>query len=274
VNAIGPVTLTDSGSGFFTDTEGAGTGGNIKVQAARMTMDSGSTVSAASSGTGDAGTITINAGSEFLGSNNSSVTTAAAKASGGNITLLATDKIWLRDSTISASVFGGPDTRGGNIFIDPNFVILQNSSIIARAIQGAGGNIHLTANQALVTDPGSAISASSELGLSGTVNINSPTQFLSGVLVPLEQNFLSQETISNQRCAARIAEGQISSFIVTEHEGLPEEPGGMLMSSLVEPNDAVGANAILPIHRASTIGSFITPEIPEPMLVTKINCER
>jgi large exoprotein involved in heme utilization and adhesion len=267
VNATGPVALAGSGSGLFTDSEASGAGGNINVQAAHMTMDNGATVSAASSSTGDAGTITIDAGSEFL-STNSSITTEASQASGGNITLLATDMIRLRDSQISASVFGGPATAGGNILIDPNFIILQNSQIIAQAFQGAGGNINLTFNQALLRDARSTISASSEFGVNGTVNINSPAQNLSGALVPLEQSFLSGNTISNQRCAARMAQGQISTFIVTEREGLPQEPGGMLMSSLVEIDGTASSETIEPIRVASVSQSFFTPLTSEPVQLT------
>jgi filamentous hemagglutinin family protein len=258
------VFIDGTGSGVFTTTEGTGAGGNINVQAVRMTMDNGATVSAASSSTGDAGTITINAGTEFL-STNSSITTESLKASGGNITLLATDMVHLKNSQITASVFGGPKTAGGNILIDPNFIILQNSQIIAQAIQGAGGNINLAFNQALVTDARSTISASSEFGVSGTVNINSPTQNLSGALVPLEQNFLSGSTLSNQRCAARMAEGQISTFIVTEHEGLPQEPGGMLLSGLVETDGTAASETFEPIRVASGSQPPFTPLTPEPV---------
>ena len=117
VTATEAVTLTGVGisgdtvfaSGLSTASEASGAGGNINVQAARMTMDNGASVSAASSGTGDAGTITINAGSEFL-SSNSAMTTEASQASGGNITLLASDMIRLRNSQISASVFGEAET--------------------------------------------------------------------------------------------------------------------------------------------------------------------
>jgi large exoprotein involved in heme utilization and adhesion len=267
VNATGPVALTGSGSGLFTDSEASGAGGNVNAQAARMTMDNGATVSAASSGTGDAGTITINAGPEFL-STNSSITTAATQASGGNITLLATDMIHLKNSQISSSVFGGPLTAGGNILIDPNFIILQNSQIIAQAFQGAGGRINLGFNQAFLADALSTISASSQFGVSGTVNFNSPVQNLSGALVPLKQSFLSGSTLLNQRCAAKVAEGQFSTFVVTEREGLPQEPGGILSSSLMEDEGAVVSEAAEPIRVASVSRSFFTPLTLQPVQIT------
>ena len=51
----------------------------------------------------------------------------------------------LQDSLISASVADGPG-GGGNISIDPQFVILQNSQILAQAAQGQGGAITIIAN--------------------------------------------------------------------------------------------------------------------------------
>ena len=174
------------------------------------------------------------------------------------------------------STLKAPTTAGGNIFIDPNFIILQNSQIIARAIQGAGGNINLTFNQALLQDARSTISASSQFGVSGTVNFNSPAQNLSGALVPLEQSFLSGNTISNQRCAARMAEGQISTFIVTEREGLPQEPGGMLMSSLVENDGTAVSETIEPTRVASVSHPPFTPLTSDPVQLTWTNdtCRR
>jgi len=53
--------------------------------------------------------------------------------------------IRLRDSTINTSVAGGAWTVGGNITIDPDFIILQNSKIIANAFEGRGGNIRIVA---------------------------------------------------------------------------------------------------------------------------------
>jgi large exoprotein involved in heme utilization and adhesion len=46
--------------------------------------------------------------------------------------------------TISASVLDG--TGGGSVNIDPQFVLLQNSQILANAFFGPGGNISITTN--------------------------------------------------------------------------------------------------------------------------------
>ncbi len=276
VRATGPMILSGAGSGLFTDAEASGTGGDINVTASRMTVDRGAKISAASSGTGGAGTITINAGSEFL-STSGSVTTQSLQASGGNITLLASDIIRLRDSQITSSVFGGPQTAGGNIFIDPNFVILQNSQIIAQAFQGQGGRIDILFGRAFLADANSVVSASSALGVNGPVNLQGPFQNLSGALVPLNQDYLQAATLLAQRCAAWMADAQTSTFVVVEHEGLPREPGGVLPSSLEESQASVTEqHQMEPIVVAAVSGPFSTAPAREqaPISLLDRTCRR
>ena len=197
------ILIDGAGSGIFTDTQGTGAGGDIHLFAnsvtlqnggtlsastsgsdvsatggtitvtapGQMAMTGGSSISASSSGPANAGDISINAGQQ-LTMQNSSITTEASQASGGNITIQAVELVGLETSKISASVLGGPQTTGGNITIDPNLVILQNSQITANAVQGNGGNISLTTNFLIVNNtligattpvPASAISASSAI---------------------------------------------------------------------------------------------------------------
>ena len=211
---------------------GSGEGGSISLNAGQsVSLSNGATVSASSTGPANAGNITINAGSQFMSQNGGSVTTEASQASGGNIVVQATDSIRLVNSKISTSVEGGPETSGGNITIDPTLMTLQNSQILAQANQGQGGNINITAGTFLA-DPTSLVSASSQFGLSGTVNIQSPVSSLSGTLATLPQRPLQVGNLLSQRCAAQ-ASGRLSSLVVAGRDSLPTEPGGWLMSPLV-----------------------------------------
>jgi large exoprotein involved in heme utilization and adhesion len=167
------------------------------------------------------------------------VTTEAAQASGGNITVLATDTVRLTNSQLNASVQGSATTIGGNIVIDPQAVILQNSQIVAQATQGQGGNISIT-TQSFLADATSVIDASSQFGISGTVNIQSPTSQMAGRLVALPNNTLTSTPLLSQRCAALTSSGQFSSFVVAGRYGLSPEPGGWLTSPLVLDNAASG----------------------------------
>ncbi len=114
--------------------------------------------------------------------------------------------------------------------IDPQFVVLQNSQILAQAFAGAGGAIDIIAGSAFITDPSSIVSASSTLGISGTVNIQSPLQNVGGELAALSQEFSSVGALLAQQCAARAADGKFSTFVIAAREGLPAEPGGFLAS--------------------------------------------
>jgi large exoprotein involved in heme utilization and adhesion len=138
--------------------------------------------------------------------------------------------IRLTDSQVSTSVKGvSGDSDGGNISIDPQFFILQNSQLTAQANAGAGGAINVIAG-VFIADPNSLVSASSASGPQGTVNIQSPVQNIGGELTPMSDEFSSAVALLAQQCAARVADGMFSTFVVTGREGLPAEPGGFLAS--------------------------------------------
>lgn len=227
-------TLNDgSPSGIFSraigTTPDAGSGGKINLTAGQsVSISNGGSISASSTGPGNAGDISINAGQQF-DMRDSSVKTEAAQASGGNIEIQAVDRVSLVNSSISTSVLGGAGS-GGNITIDPNVVVLQNSNVIAQAIQGAGGNITIV-TPLFLADSTSLVSASSQFGLNGTVTIQSPTSNLSGSLGTLPSKPSQAQSLLTQRCAA-LANGQASSFVVAGREQLPADPGGWLTSPL------------------------------------------
>ena len=232
INATNAITLSGTladgtPGGIFSRAVGtaqdSGSGGNIALTTGQsVTISDGASVSASSTGPGNAGNIAINAGQQFE-MRNSSVKTEAAQASGGNIDIQAIYRIRLVNSSISTSVLGGAGS-GGNITIDPNVVILQNSQIIAQAVQGAGGNISIT-TPLFLADAGSLVDASSQFGLSGTVNIQSPTSNLAGTVSSLPSSLRQVQSLQTGRCAA-LADSRSSSLIVAGRDILPAEPGG------------------------------------------------
>ena len=162
---------------------------------------------------------------------NSSITTEASQSSGGAIKITTTPSgaVQLTDSTISASVLDGIG-GGGSVNIDPQFVVLQNSQILANTFFGPGGNINITTNL-LLPDSASVISASSQFGQQGTITIQSPISPASGKILPISQKPLIETSLMSQRCAAS-ADGIYSSFTVAGRDSLPAEPGGWLSSPL------------------------------------------
>jgi large exoprotein involved in heme utilization and adhesion len=253
------VTITDQGSGLFTTTAGSGTGGDISLRGSSIQLSNGGAISATSSGRGNAGNIIINAGNQ-LAMTNSSVTTEASQSSGGaiKITTAPSGTVELTNSTISASVLDGTG-GGGSVNIDPQFVILQNSQILANAVFGPGGNINITTNL-MLPDSASVISASSQFGQQGTILIQSPIAPASGKIIPLSQKPLIETSLVSQRCAAS-ADGIYSSFTFAGRDSLPAEPGGWISSPLALGHvELMGSTATEPETPISLRGA--TEEMP------------
>lgn len=205
-------------------------GGNIRVEGETIELVNHTTVSAQSSGSGDAGSVYLGGQQSFF-MDKSVVSTEALQADGGNIKIFAEDLVHLVDSLISASVGGGVETEGGNVSIDPEFVVLKNSQIIANAYEGAGGNIDIISD-VFLADPDSLIDASSSLGIDGQVDIQSPITHVNSLVKPLSKDFRSVVALLRQPCMARVHKGEYSSFMIKGRTSLPVEPGRFLSSPL------------------------------------------
>lgn len=210
-------------------------GGEIAITSQEnVTLGQGTVISALNQGKGPAGDIKILAEDTLLLDSGSIISTRSASSQGGDITLKAESLIHLRDSTVESSVFGGAETVGGNIEIDPLFVIVQHSNIRTTATEGDGGRITIVGNVVLV-DPLSDIDVSSQSGSSGIIDIQAPIQNLKGTIGPLPQNILALSKLYTARCAAQ-KNGQFSSLTVDGRDGVPPAPGGLLTSPLGLPS--------------------------------------
>jgi len=231
------VTISGQESGLFTNTEGRGPGGNMTLQARTIELTQGARIAAASTGTGNAGGITITVGDMLLLQGHSAVTTEASQATGGNIRVTAASLVRLQNSQITATVSGGAGD-GGNVTIDPEFILVQGSQITANADAGNGGRISLTASKALLVDPSSAVTASSTRGFTGQVSIQAPVTNLSGAVAPLPQAFAQAAELLQSRCAERLRGGIVSRFVLGGRDGVPLEPGSLLLSPLAQTGQA------------------------------------
>ena len=84
------------------------------------------------------------------------------------------NRIRIDDGIISASANGvTADSGGGNISIDPELFTIRQSRIVSQANAGTGGNINLVATN-FIADTETLISASSQRGVDGNVEIESP----------------------------------------------------------------------------------------------------
>jgi large exoprotein involved in heme utilization and adhesion len=130
----------------------------------------------------------------------------------------------LTNAEISTSVRAGTGD-GGNISIDPEFVVLNHSDITAQADVGNGGNIRIETEN-FVQSADSVVDASSRLGISGTVEITAPDADLSADIVTLPASFLDASSLLRQSCSARTA--RAGSLVVRGRDRIPAPPDAPL----------------------------------------------
>jgi large exoprotein involved in heme utilization and adhesion len=204
-----------------------GAGGQVDIQAPTMLLREGGTVTTESEGSGSGGAISITA-ADILQLDNAEIRTRTASANGGNVTLKAGRLFDLHNSTVTTSVAGGTG-NGGNIFIDPPLMVLNNSQIIANAQKGHGGDITIRTGQ-LIRSSDSVIRAASEESVSGTITITAPNTDVAGSLVVLPETLLDASSQLRVACAARGGRPG-SSFARGGRGGLPPDPGTPLMAT-------------------------------------------
>jgi large exoprotein involved in heme utilization and adhesion len=112
-------------------------------------------------------------------------------------------------------------------------VVLDQSQITADAFGGPGGNVRIV-TQGFVADTTSRVSASSAQSVNGIVDIQALTTF-NGTVAPLPQDFTPAGALLWERCAERLREGTVSSFVVRGRASLPVIYDSILPSRLYEP---------------------------------------
>jgi large exoprotein involved in heme utilization and adhesion len=200
----------------------AAAGGDLRIS-------NGAAISAASTSlaedAGDAGSIAVSAGAVTLAAG--AIVTSSARAGGGDVTINADFKLDLIGSQITTSVFTGAG-GGGDIAIDPQFVILDNSLVQANADDGFGGNVRIVADNILVTD--SIVEATSNAGLDGTINIDAPDTDASAGLAVLPSALVDAAARLAEQCAARGGR-TLASFVGVGTGRVPLAPGAAVPSS-------------------------------------------
>ncbi|XGW00174.1 MAG: filamentous hemagglutinin N-terminal domain-containing protein [Leptolyngbya sp. BL-A-14] len=199
--------------------------GNVNVTTPSLTLIDGGAVSVTNQGSGNGGNITI-ATDIFRLDRQGNIQAQTASGQGGNITVDVGSLLLLRHGSFISATAGGTG-NGGNITINsPIIAGFENSDIIADAVKGRGGNINIT-TQGIIglkyrnqLTPASDITASSEFGVSGTVQVNTIGVDPNSGLVALPTNV----TDSSQQIATGCAGSQGSSFVATGRGGVPQNP--------------------------------------------------
>ncbi|HEY9704161.1 MAG TPA: S-layer family protein, partial [Allocoleopsis sp.] len=223
--------LTGNGTGLFANTEkgSTGNGGNIFIDPEIVNLNN-STIAVNSQGTGSGGDITLIANQLIL-SNNSSITAATASNQGGDITLQIPQYLMLLNSSKITATAGTEESGGdgGNIKINTPFIFgfttNPHHQIIANAYTGKGGNIDITTN-AIFGSQFIDIQASSQFGINGSVNINTPGIDPANGLVQLPSVPVDPAQLVNRNFCKVVSEK--SSFVVKGKGGLPDSTNDLL----------------------------------------------
>ncbi|MEH2347600.1 MAG: S-layer family protein [Nostoc sp.] len=238
-----------------------GNTGVININTQQLTLRNQGIISVTHQGVGNAGELNIQADRLFLDTGAITATTVSGK--GGNINLALTNILLSRNGS-QINVEAGSNGNGGNININaPVIVGLENSDIIANALNGNGGNINITTqgifglkfrNQ---LTPESDITASSQFGVSGTVQVNNIGVDPNSGLVELPANLVD----SSQKIAAGCADTSGSSFVATGRGGIPQNPSQDVRSDRTW-SDIRNLNA----YRQTSPVTAKIPETPESLV--------
>lgn len=238
------LTLSGESTGLFANTlvGSTGDGGNIFIYPRILTIQDGAKIAVDSQGNGIGGNIQIQAETLDL-SNRAAISAETTNSQGGNIALQIQNLLSLRRggqiSTTAGTAQAGGD--GGNIQINAPFIIAipsENSDITANAFTGRGGRVEITVQGIFGIEfrdkltAFSDITASSEFGIAGVVNLNTPDVDPSRGLVPLPVDLVdvSRQIVPTCRSDNRQGSGR---FFITGRGGLPPNPTEPLSSGAV-----------------------------------------
>ena len=214
-------------------TRGTEAAGDLRISTGQLIVRDGAQVTVSSTGSGDAGNLEVKANSIFL-DNNGQLIARTASGNGGDIILNVRDLLLQRHNSQIATDARGTG-NGGNIDINSQFIVAvpnENSDITANAVRGRGGNINIITSGIYGQEfrptltPLSDITASSELGVNGTVQINTPDVDPSRGLTNLPEQLVDVSGLVNSSCA--VAASEESNFVVTGRGGVPLNPNETL----------------------------------------------
>ncbi|RUT00819.1 hypothetical protein DSM106972_072280 [Dulcicalothrix desertica PCC 7102] len=235
------VTNEGAASGLFANTApgSTGNGGSIIIDPREFIISDSGRISVNSEGTGTAGNISVTGGNLTL--DKASITARSASRDGGNIKFTLSDKLVLRRNSEISTTAGtaGAGGNGGNIDINAKFVVAipkENSNINANAFEGNGGRVQINTQGifGIGFSPQetelSDITVSSQFGVSGVADINSPNNsFIPNNLTELNKDTIDTNAIIATSCIAR--DKKSGTFYVRGSGGFSARPGNAPLST-------------------------------------------
>jgi large exoprotein involved in heme utilization and adhesion len=190
--------------------------GSINIKTDTLNLRDRGTISVSNFGNGNSGNLNITASQ--LNLDNAATLEAQVNAGNRGNLNLTTDNLFLKNNSQITAKASGKAT-GGNISINnsENIVLLENSQIIADAIAGMGGKINIT-TQGLFVFPDSKISASSQFGLDGNVDIETINSDRHLEANKLPENPIDATKKITKGCSAA------TNFAMVGRGGVPENP--------------------------------------------------
>ena len=230
-------------SGLYADTTrpSAGDGGTVRLSTSDLQVLDQARIEVNSQGKGSTGDIEISADTVRL--NNGRLTAETAAVDGGNIAIEDAELLLLRNGSLISTTAGmdGAGGNGGNIDIEAKAIVSvpgENNDIRANAFSGGGGNVRINtsglfgiAAQSQDNPLTNDITASSEQGIQGTVDIATPETDLRNDLTELPIAFADASNQITQTCSGN-SDGQRSEFVVTGRGGLPQNPIDTLVGEI------------------------------------------
>ena len=255
------------GPGSFTaTTTGSGQAGSIEITGGNLILnDVNFSVESVDNATGAAGDILIAADRASLG--NTSISAEPRNVNeGGDIDLQIGDRLFLNQSTISASTLDGTAGRltlnrhqtpttilrllnstletkadgtgnAGAILLNAQDIFLTNSSLLASTVSGIGGDIRLNQSNQLVLRNDSELSATTNNGVAGNISIQA-SEF-----VNLNESVVSVATAIEQtgRLSLETEEG---ARLVQREDGQSRSLSSSLSAIRVEDNNVPEAGTL------------------------------
>ncbi|NEQ65013.1 MAG: filamentous hemagglutinin N-terminal domain-containing protein [Symploca sp. SIO2D2] len=223
---------TGAGDANLGDNVASGDGGSLTINTNLLDIREGAAISISTTGSGAVGNLDIMA--HTLRMDNGFITGTTALGNVGNITIRVKNAILRNNSQISTD--GGGVGDGGNITItgknfDPAdfLLLLANSDITSNAFQGNGGRILINVRE--IFNCGDCdITAASDLGIDGEVELNTPETQLE-VFDPSE-DVLDPRDLVAQVCETKQGDAE-NKFIIVGRGGLPTSPSEPLGSDIV-----------------------------------------
>jgi large exoprotein involved in heme utilization and adhesion len=283
VELIGTSADGKSSSGLFTTNstdlggipQATGAAGDLTIATGKLIVRDGAEVNVSSEALGNAGSLRVQADSIFI-DNQGKLQASTASQEGGNINLRVRDLILMRDQGL-ISAKAENNGNGGNVTINAPFIVAvpgENSDIIANAFQGRGGNINITTQGIYGLEyrpqltPNSDINASSQFGVNGTVQINTPGIDPSRGLANLPTEVVDASNQIDQTCSAGGREARKNEFIVTGRRGMPSNPYEPLSNEQaledIQPPSGFSSNRNSKPVAARTVTSQSATSNPKP----------